>query len=122
MAAIATAAAQGDETAHATIEKTGHYLGVAIANLVNLFNPRRIVFGDLVARQLGTPLLDATRRSTAHHAMTDPFTAVTLELDALPHNPSSLGAATFALEGFLADRETFTSVATRRARRPETPV
>lgn len=55
IAAIATAAAQGDETAHATIEKTGHYLGVAIANLVNLFNPRRIVFGDLVARQLGTP-------------------------------------------------------------------
>ncbi|MEC3915905.1 ROK family protein [Nocardia sp. CDC160] len=121
VAAIATAAAHGDATALAVIDKTGHYLGVAIANLVNLFNPRRMVFGDLVARHLGTPLLEATRRAAAHHAMSDPFAAVTLELDALPHNPSSLGAATFALEGFLADRETFASVATRRARRTDTP-
>ncbi|GAB0107848.1 ROK family transcriptional regulator [Nocardia sp. JMUB6875] len=121
IAAIATAAARGDEVATAVIEKTGHYLGVAIANLVNLFNPRRMVFGDHVARQLGTPLLDSTRRSASHHAMSAPFSAVTLELDTLPHNPSSLGAATFALEGFLAHRETFTSVSTRRARRTDTP-
>ncbi|WP_083913325.1 ROK family protein [Nocardia concava] len=121
IAAIAAAAAHGDQVATAVIEKTGHYLGVAIANLVNLFNPRRMVFGDHVARQLGAPLLDSTRRSASHHAMSAPFSAVTLELDTLPHNPSSLGAATFALEGFLADRETFTSVSTRRARRTDTP-
>ncbi|GAB2511487.1 ROK family protein [Nocardia heshunensis] len=120
IAAVAAAAARHDPVALAVIDKTGQYLGVAIANLVNLFNPRRMVFGDLVARQLGTPLLESTRRAAAHHAMSAPFAAVTLELDTLPHNPSSLGAATFALEGFLADRETFTSVAARRSRRPET--
>ncbi|MVU83487.1 ROK family protein [Nocardia sp. ET3-3] len=121
IAALGIAAARGDETAVAVIAKTGHYLGVAVANLVNLFNPRRMVFGDLVARQLGAPLLEATRRAATHHAMSDPFAAVTLELDTLPHNPVSLGAATFALEGFLADRETFGSVAARRARRTDTP-
>ncbi|WP_330253487.1 ROK family protein [Nocardia sp. NBC_00565] len=118
--AIAAAAAREDATAVEVIEKTGHYLGVAVANLVNLFNPRTMVFGDLVANVLGERLLEVTRRVAAHHAMSDPYAAVTLQLCTLPHNPSSLGAATFALEGFLADRETFGSIAARRAIRTTT--
>ncbi|WP_327096529.1 ROK family protein [Nocardia vinacea] len=114
-ATIAAIGASDDPIASDVIEKTGNYLGVAVANLVNLFNPRTMVFGDLVANVLGDRLLDATRRVAAHHAMSDPFTAVTLQLCTLPHNPVSLGAATFALEGFLADRETFGSIAARRA-------
>ncbi|AFU00908.1 ROK family transcriptional regulator [Nocardia brasiliensis] len=117
IAAIAAAAGREDPVALAVIDRTGHYLGVAVANLVNLFNPRTMVFGDLVADHLGPPLLEVTRRVAAHHAMTDPFDAVTLQLSALPHNPASLGAATFALDGFLADRETFGSIAARRALR-----
>jgi predicted NBD/HSP70 family sugar kinase len=120
IAAIATAAARGDAAALEVIDRTGHYLGVAVANLVNLFNPRTMVFGDLVANHLGVPLLEVTRRVAAHHAMSDPFDAVTLQLCTLPHNPASLGAATFALEGFLADRETFGSIAARRALRAST--
>ncbi|WP_433193894.1 ROK family protein [Nocardia sp. CA-107356] len=120
-ATIAAIAAAGeDPIAREVIEKTGTYLGVAVANLVNLFNPRTMVFGDLVANVLGERLLEVTRRVAAHHAMTDPFAAVTLQLCTLPHNPSSLGAATFALEGFLADRETFGSIAARRAIRTST--
>ncbi|WP_330179701.1 ROK family protein [Nocardia sp. NBC_01503] len=117
IAALGTAAQRGDATALAVIEKTGNYLGVAVANLVNLFNPRTMVFGDLVANHLGAPLLEVTRRIAEAHAMTGPFEAVTLQLSTLPHNPASLGAATFALEGFLADRETFGSIAARRALR-----
>ncbi|WP_433714424.1 ROK family protein [Nocardia sp. CA-084685] len=119
-ATIAAIAASDDPIASEVIEKTGNYLGVAVANLVNLFNPRTMVFGDLVANVLGERLLDATRRVAAHHAMSDPFAAVTLQLCTLPHNPVSLGAATFALEGFLADRETFGSIAARRAIRSTT--
>jgi len=117
IAAIAAAAAGGDAVARAVIEATGHYLGVAVANLVNLFNPRTMVFGDLVANLLGEPLLEATRRVAAEQAMAVPFAAVTLQLCTLPHNPASLGAATLALEAFLADRETFGSIAARRAHR-----
>ncbi|WP_433522222.1 ROK family protein [Nocardia pseudovaccinii] len=119
-ATIAAIGASDGPIASEVIEKTGNYLGVAVANLVNLFNPRTMVFGDLVANVLGDRLLDATRRVAAHHAMSDPFTAVTLQLCTLPHNPVSLGAATFALEGFLADRETFGSIAARRAIRSTT--
>ncbi|QIS12980.1 ROK family protein [Nocardia arthritidis] len=120
IAAIAAAAAREDAVAGEVIERTGEYLGAAVANLVNLFNPRTMVFGDLVANQLGEPLLAATRRAAARHAMTDPFAAVTMQLCTLPHNPASLGAATFALEGFLADRETFGSIASWRATRATT--
>ncbi|WP_062989799.1 ROK family protein [Nocardia anaemiae] len=119
-ATIAAIAASDDPVASTVIEKTGNYLGVAVANLVNLFNPRTMVFGDLVANVLGERLIDTTRRVAAHHAMSDPFAAVTLQLCTLPHNPVSLGAATFALEGFLADRETFGSIAARRAIRSST--
>ncbi|MEV6772940.1 ROK family protein [Nocardia sp. NPDC051030] len=120
IAAIAEAAAQGDSVALAVIDKTGEYLGVAIANLVNLFNPRTMVLSDLVSTHFGIRLLEATRRVAAQHAMSDPFAAVTLQLSTLPHNPVSLGAAAFALEGFLADRETFGSIAARRATRAST--
>ncbi len=119
-ATIAAIAATDDPIADEVIERTGNYLGVAVANLVNLFNPRTMVFGDLVANVLGERLLEATRRVAAYHAMSDPFAAVTLQLCTLPHNPVSLGAATFALEGFLADRETFGSIAARRAIRSTT--
>ncbi|WP_254205315.1 ROK family transcriptional regulator [Nocardia alni] len=120
LTAIAEAATRGDVVARTVIETTGRYLGVAVANLVNLFNPRTMVFGDLVANLLGDPLLTATRRVAAEHAMAAPFDAVTLQLSTLPHNPASLGAATLALEGFLADRERFGSVAARRASRTTT--
>ncbi|MEV4129619.1 ROK family protein [Nocardia sp. NPDC049707] len=119
-ATIAAIAASDDPLAGEVIEKTGTYLGVAVANLVNLFNPRTMVFGDLVANVLGERLLEVTRRVAAHHAMFAPYAAVTLQLCTLPHNPASLGAATFALEGFLADRETFGSIAARRAIRSAT--
>ncbi|MFI9503472.1 ROK family protein [Nocardia sp. NPDC052566] len=120
LAAVATAAERGDATALEVVERTGRYLGVAVANLVNLFNPRTMVFGDVVANLLGAPLLEITRRVAADHAMSDTFHAVTLQLCTLPHNPASLGAATFALDGFLTDRETFGSIAAWRATRTTT--
>lgn len=39
VAALARAAAEQDPTAAAVIDRTGRYLGAAVANLVNLLNP-----------------------------------------------------------------------------------
>lgn len=80
-------------------------------------NPTMVVFGDLVAEQLGEPLPAVARRVVAEQALPDPLEAVTLRLSRLPRNPVSLGAATFALDHFLADREIFGSVSARRAGR-----
>lgn len=113
--AIAYAADDGDETALAVIEHTGRYLGAAVGNLINLFNPQVLVLGDWVADKLGEHLLRETLKVAAEYALPLPFRAVTLQLCALARNPVSLGAATFALEGFLNDHEVFGSVSSRRA-------
>ncbi len=112
--AIARAADDGDEVSLAVIAKTGRYLGAAVGNLINLINPQVLVLSDWVSAKLGDRLLSVTREVAAHHALSQPFRAVDLRLCALPHNPVSLGAATFALEGFLNDHEIFGSVASRR--------
>lgn len=42
---VGMAARQGDKEANELVKKTAGYLGMAIANLVNLLNPERIVIG-----------------------------------------------------------------------------
>ncbi|WP_328787002.1 ROK family protein [Streptomyces sp. NBC_00273] len=115
---VARAAAEGDAVATETVARTARYLGEAAADLLNLFNPQALVLGGWVADRLGEPLLRQTREVIAAHALPATLQALTFRLSTVPDNPVSLGAATFALEGFLDDRETFATVAAgRRAAR-----
>lgn len=43
--AVVEAAARGDITARAALHDVGDWLGIGVANLVNVFNPRTVVFG-----------------------------------------------------------------------------
>ncbi|MET9609607.1 ROK family transcriptional regulator [Streptomyces sp. NPDC006512] len=115
---VARAAAEGDAVACEAVARTARYLGMAAADLLNLFNPQTLVLGGWVADRLGEPLLRQTRDVIAAHALPATLEALTLRLSTVPDNPVTLGAATFALEGFLDDRETFGPVAAgRRAAR-----
>ncbi|NLV22400.1 MAG: ROK family protein [Syntrophomonadaceae bacterium] len=51
------AARQGDEEALRLIDQAGHYLGMGIANLVNIFNPEKVVLGGGAALGLHDLLL-----------------------------------------------------------------
>ncbi|MET9693911.1 ROK family transcriptional regulator [Streptomyces sp. NPDC006514] len=115
---VARAAAEGDAVAAETVARTARYLGEAAADLLNLFNPQTLVLGGWAADRLGEPLLRQTRDVIAAHALPATLQALTFQRSTVPDNPVSLGAATFALEGFLDDRETFGTVAAgRRAAR-----
>ncbi|MGW6390452.1 ROK family protein [Streptomyces sp. NPDC055103] len=114
VAALARAAAERDPAATAVIDRTGRYLGAAVANLVNLLNPRVLVLGNQVVDLLGEPLLAATYEAVTRHALPLPHRAATLRRSAVPHNAVTRGAATFALEGFLNDREVFGPVSRMR--------
>ncbi|KOG45527.1 transcriptional regulator [Streptomyces virginiae] len=115
---VARAAAEGDAVATETVARTARHLGEAAADLLNLFNPQALVLGGRVADRLGEPLLRQTRDVIAAHALPATLQALTFRLSTVPDNPVSLGAATFALEGFLDDRATFPAVAAgRRAAR-----
>jgi len=67
-ALIAHAAEQGDELAVEVLEETGYYLGIGIANLIQLYNPEILVIGGGIAqagRWLFEPIL-RTVRARAH--------------------------------------------------------
>lgn len=101
IAALARAAGERDPTALETIRRTAHYLGAGMANLVNLFNPEVIVISAWAGRLLGPYLLPELQPIIARYAFAKSVAATRLELCNLRHNPGSLGAATFALEGYL---------------------
>jgi glucokinase len=65
---VADAANNGDALAQRIIYDTGDRLGEALAILVDLFNPERIVIGGLAMR-LGERLLAPARRSLAREAL-----------------------------------------------------
>ncbi|MFZ3495743.1 ROK family protein [Streptomyces sp. 5.8] len=116
--ALARAAAAGDPAAVEAVTRTALHLGTAVADLLNLFDPQVLVIGGPTAERLGERLLRETRDVVARHALPHALDSVELRLSAVRNNPVSLGAATFALEGFLDDRETFGPVkAGRRAAR-----
>ncbi|MGA5068393.1 ROK family protein [Streptomyces exfoliatus] len=114
VAALARAEAAGDPVAAEVIDRTGRHLGAAVANLVNLLNPRVLVLGNQVVDLLGERLLTATYEAVTRHALPLPHRAATLRRSAVPHNAVTRGAAAFALEGFLDDREVFGPVSRMR--------
>ncbi|WP_395365844.1 ROK family protein [Streptomyces sp. YH02] len=114
VAALARAAAERDPAAMEAVDRTGRYLGAAVANLVNLLNPRALVLGNQVVDLLGERLLTATYEAVTRHALALPHRAAALRRSAVPHNAVTRGAAAFALEGFLDDREVFGPVSRMR--------
>ncbi|GGO29683.1 sugar kinase [Microbispora rosea subsp. aerata] len=83
------------------VEETITYLGVGLANLVNLINPEKIVIGGWVGIQLGESLLPEIRRATAANSLAEPYAATSIVLGRLGPDAVALGAATLVLEEFL---------------------
>lgn len=106
LAKLLTAAARG-QLARRVVEETVTYLGAGLANLVNLFNPERVVLGGWAGLALGSALLPEIRAAMARYALTQPLARVSLELGQLGADAVALGAATLALEHFLHNSHTF---------------
>ncbi|MGH2562716.1 MAG: ROK family transcriptional regulator [Thermomicrobiales bacterium] len=91
------AAAQGDGIVLETLEEAGTYLGLAIANVINLLNPRMVVIGGPVAR-FGEPLLAAIRREVRRRALWDSLANIDIVLSTLVEEEGAVGAAALFLE------------------------
>jgi glucokinase len=93
---VAEAAAQGDLEAEGILAEAMNYLGIGMANLVNLFNPQLIVIGGGLTN-IGEPLFEAVRRVIDRRAFRDQAQAVRIVQAALGDNAGVLGAAAVAL-------------------------
>jgi predicted NBD/HSP70 family sugar kinase len=89
------------EVAAKVVGDTIGYLGAGFANLVNLFNPERIVIGGWVGLLLGPALLPRIRDAASAQALNYPFGRVSIELGRLGSDAVALGAATLVAEQFL---------------------
>ncbi|MFI6943748.1 ROK family protein [Streptomyces sp. NPDC050418] len=83
------------------LDETARYLGAGIADLVNLFNPERIVLGGWAGLLLGPRLLPAVREAAASYALRHPFAGTSLVLGRLGPDAVTVGAATLPLARFL---------------------
>jgi len=95
-------APSGDQSAATVLQETATYLGVGIANLINLFNPERIVIGGWVDQILEAKLLPAIREVASRQALRMPFRAVSIVPAQLGRDAVALGAATLPVDDFLA--------------------
>jgi predicted NBD/HSP70 family sugar kinase len=85
------------EVAAKVVGDTIGYLGAGFANLVNLFNPERIVLGGWAGLLLGERYLPQLRDAVGKHALRQPYAQVTIELCELGRDAVALGAATLPI-------------------------
>jgi len=94
-------AAAGDKTACAGLRKVGRWLGIGVANLVNIFNPDVVIFGGLLRRLY--PITDPMVRAELARALAAPRQQVMLAVPALGGDSTLLGAAETAFGPLLDD-------------------
>jgi glucokinase len=94
---IHSAAEQGDSLAKELIARTGYYVGVGLANLINIFNPELIVIGGGLSN-IGDMLLEPAFKVAEERAYKEAFQAVRFASAGLGRNSGVLGAAAFALQ------------------------
>jgi predicted NBD/HSP70 family sugar kinase len=96
------AEAPASAVARRILDDTAGYLGAGVADLINLFNPERIVLGGWAGIALGTHLLPAVREAAAAHALRQPYAQASIELCQLGVDAVALGAATLPIARLLA--------------------
>ena len=94
---IYDAAQAGDDLAKELIAQTAYYVGIGLANLINLFNPELIVIGGGLSH-MGDMLLEPAYKVAAERAFKEAYRAVRFAPAKLGQNSGVLGAAVFALE------------------------
>lgn len=94
---IHNAAKEGDSLAKELITRTGYYVGVGLANLVNIFNPELIVIGGGLSN-IGDMLLEPAYEVAGERAFKESYRTVRFALAKLGRDSGVLGAAAFALQ------------------------
>ncbi|MET7395856.1 ROK family protein [Dactylosporangium sp. NPDC005572] len=107
LADIAALVAAETPAAAEILAETAGMLGAGIGNLVNLFNPERVVLGGWAGLALGARLLPQIRAAAGEQALEHPFGQVSIELCELGPDAVAFGAATLPMAELL-----------RRASRP----
>jgi glucokinase-like ROK family protein len=94
---VVEATKRGDKLAFNIMEKTGEYLGIGIADMINIFNPELIVIGAGVS-QAGDILLEPLKRAVKARALQLSSSMTNIKVSQLGDNAGALGAAIMVLK------------------------
>ncbi|HET9059185.1 MAG TPA: ROK family transcriptional regulator [Acidimicrobiales bacterium] len=95
-------AARTNSTAAEALDKAASYFGYAAANLVNLFNPEKIIIGGWLGLQLGPALLPRIRAAVREQALEWTANRVSIEPGQLGPEAVALGASTLVVDELLS--------------------
>lgn len=99
-ALIGKAASQGDTVALEALDETGRMIGLGIANLINIFNPRLIVIGGTMSNA-GEHLLPAIEAAVEERALMEMQQQVEIKVSAFGQNASVMGAVALVVRATL---------------------
>lgn len=94
---VCKAADEGDELAVRIVSRAATYLGIALANLVNLLNPEAIILGGTIPGTCNTYVQIATK-VMQQRSMTALSSGITVHTAVLGEIGGALGAINFALD------------------------
>lgn len=100
LAALLAAARAADAVALEVLEETAEYLGAGLSDVINLFQPERILIGGWAGLMLGPYILPAVRAHATRYSLRHPAARVTIDMGSLGPDAVTVGAATLPLAAF----------------------
>ncbi|MEU9589274.1 ROK family protein [Streptomyces sp. NPDC048193] len=91
-----------DPVAVRVLAETAEYLGAGLSDLINLFQPERVLVGGWAGLRLGPGFLESVREHAHAHALRHPAGRVGIALGRLGPDAVTLGAALLPLAAFFA--------------------
>jgi predicted NBD/HSP70 family sugar kinase len=101
---VEQAARNGDGLSLQLYQDAGRFIGIAVADLINLLNPGRVIIGGGVS-QAGELILESMRHTAAQRSMRAAFASTEIKQAALGRRSTAYGAVALVL------REAFRSPA-----------
>ncbi|HEX4225728.1 MAG TPA: ROK family protein [Pseudonocardiaceae bacterium] len=94
---------EASEQARVVLAETATYLGIGIANLINLLNPERVLLGGWAGLALGQRMLAEIKDAAGRNALRYPFGQTHIDLCQLGAHAVARGAATLPVAEFIAE-------------------
>jgi N-acetylglucosamine repressor len=90
---IAQAASENDSLAFRVLQDAASYIAIGLADLVNVLNPRQIIFGGALFRAAPQLLSDPLRRVIKQRSLEKSANEVQLKVSSLGEEAGALGAS-----------------------------
>jgi predicted NBD/HSP70 family sugar kinase len=101
---IVEALAQGDRVAFNLVDRIGHYLGSAVAKVVQILNPSKIIIGGSFV-PFGDTLLDPIRRAVKASVLSQASNALEVSTSQLGEDVALRGVTLLCSERWLSSLE-----------------